>query len=99
MQAALDAAQLKLTAAKDVLTLVSKNTDQQAAVLAEFENYLDLGNIYITTFETVADYYSSGEYATNLDLVAEYDENLHSGYNNFIESNNTLVDTLASFIE
>ncbi len=99
MQAALDAAQLKLTAAKDVLTLVSKNTDQQAAVLAEFENYLDLGNIYITTYETVADYYSSGEYATNLDLVAEYDENLHSGYNNFIESNNTLVDTLASFIE
>ncbi|MBT5016378.1 hypothetical protein HN748_05600 [Candidatus Peregrinibacteria bacterium] len=99
METALLSAQAKVTEAKTVLDLISKNAEQQEAVMAEFTNYLELGEAYVVIYETVTTYYSAQEYIESLDLVAEYDESLHSGYNDFIDSNNTLVDILASYIE
>ncbi len=99
MSASLLSAQAKIAEAEAVLELASKNVEQQEAVTAEFMNYLDLGKSYLTTYETVVEYYSSDNYVENLSLVAEYDETLHTSYNSFIESNNTLVDTLASYID
>ena len=47
----------------------------------------------------MVNYYSSGEFANDLDGVATYDEALHSEYNDFIESNNTLVDILDQYVD
>lgn len=99
MAESLISAKKQLEEVASVLLLVSKNAEQQAAVSTEFTNYLTLAGAYISTYETVVNYYSSSEYVDNLDLVAEYDENLHNEYNYFIESNNTLVDILASYID
>lgn len=99
MEESLASTKNQLQEAESILLLVSKNADQQAAVSAEFTNYLSLAEAYVSTYETVVSYYSSGEYVDNLDLVAEHDENLHNEYNAFIDSNNTLVDILASYIE
>jgi hypothetical protein len=99
MQISYEAAKLQLETAYTVLDIISKNSTQQEEVRAEFQAYLDLGSDYIETFETVLSYYGGSEFAENLDLVAEYDEGLHTGYNDFINSNNNLVDILADFIE
>ncbi len=99
MQAVYDEAYGFLTDAKAVLELSSKNASQEEAIKSEFINYLDLGEAYLATYSEMITYYSSGEFIENLDLVATYDEALHMGYNDFIDSNNSLVDVLAGFID
>lgn len=99
MQTFYDDAMDKAEAARNVLNLKSRNQDQETAVKAEFETYLELSDSYLTTYGEMIEYYQSGSFAENLDSVATYDEELHLGYNDFIESNNSLVDILAGFID
>jgi hypothetical protein len=99
MQEAYDAAQAEMFNAASVLQLVGSNAEQQAAVSAEFSNYLELGNAYLATYKDMIGYYSDGYFATDLDGVATYDELLHYEYNDFIDSNNALVDILASYVQ
>lgn len=99
MTAALTAAQTEITTAQGILDLKGNNVDQETEVKVEFQNYLTLGETYLTTYAEMVDYYSSGTFADDLDKVAEYDTQLHDEYNAFIDSNNLLADILAKYID
>ncbi|EKD93766.1 MAG: hypothetical protein ACD_28C00063G0022 [uncultured bacterium] len=89
----------KIALSEEVLTLKSKNSDQEEAVKSEFQNYLALAEEYLKAYDEMLTYYSANTFKENLDDVATYDEKLHIQYNKFIESNNKLVDILADYVE
>jgi hypothetical protein len=60
---------------------------------------MKLGQAYMTTYNEMLAYYENGDFVKNLDGVEKYDEKLHTQYNDFINSNNTLVDILGNFVE
>lgn len=92
-------AQEKFDASKQVLELKSRNAEQETAVKLEFITYTELGETYMATYNEMIRYYENPDFAKNLDSVETYDEKLHKQYNDFIESNNKLVDILAQFVE
>lgn len=99
LKTALNSASIQLDSATSVLDLMSRDLEQETTVKEEFTNYLELGESYLTTYKTMVTYYENNKFVENLDLVAEYDDQLHEEYNTFIESNNALVDILDSFVE
>lgn len=99
MQTALNEAKTQVESANRIMELVSKNAEQQAAVNVEFTTYLTLAKTYLENYEAMITYYSTKTFVQDLNGVAEHDEKLHSDYNNFIESNNKLVDVLAQYVD
>jgi|GEM_PF-837380 hypothetical protein len=99
MQTAYDEAMANSLLAENVSLLVSRSPEQQTAVLAEFTTYLTYANDYLETYADMIDYYESAYFLEDLEGVAIYDELLHLQYNDFIDSNNSLVDILAEHIE
>lgn len=82
-----------------LLPLESKNAEQQTATQTELAIFLSLADTYIKTYTDMIAYYKGGDYKTNLDKVATFDQDLHAQYNDFIASHNKLVDILAEFVE
>lgn len=80
-------------------TLLSSDETQKAQVDIEFEKYIELANAYMETYEKMVTYYKNTGYQKSLDQVATLDRDLHNGYNDFIQSNNTLIDVLANFVK
>lgn len=99
IEAALTGIRTKLETAVNTPKLLSVNTEQQTQVEAEFSNYLERAAAYADTFEKIVNYYKNGDYKKNLDQVAPFDRDLHNHYNEFIQSNNTLIDILAGFVK
>lgn len=89
-------AHLKKT--ENLLTLESRNLEQQNAVGTELKTYQSAGKLYLETFAEMLDYYSSGAYQEDITQVEPLDEKLHTDYTTFIEANNDLVDVLESFV-
>lgn len=80
----------------DLLLLESANEDQQVAVRAGLTTYQASANEFLALYREMLDYYL-GDFATDLDKVAEYDADLYDVYNEYIDMHNALVDTLASY--
>lgn len=89
----------QLSGAKTVMTFKSRNEAQQAQTTNQFENYFELANKYLATYEAMVTYYKENQFKDDLDTVAVYDKDLHNQYNEFIESNNELVDVLNEFVK
>lgn len=99
MKIELNSAQDLLKKLSELSTLESKNEEQQIAVLKGLESYTSKSEAYLTAYQTMLDYYSSGEYKTDVSKVTDLDENIHTTYSAFIEENNALVGVLDSFVE
>ena len=94
-----DETALQVEAAKIASTLTSRDPDQQTQVREGFWNYLTFAETYLTNYEEMINYYVNNEFKENLDGVSKYDQDLHVQYNDFIESNNTLVDILSQYVK
>lgn len=99
IQSAYEGALLKVEASKTILTLTSRNIEQETAVKAEFKNYLALADAYLNIYAEMIDYYTSGRFTENLDQVETYDITIHENYNTFVDSHNTLVDILGQYVD
>ncbi|MFA6528169.1 MAG: hypothetical protein WCT46_01360 [Candidatus Gracilibacteria bacterium] len=97
METALENTQAKHQDIETLLTLASKNLDQEKAVEDELTNYISLSEICLSTYAEILNYYKSGEYKNDLELVGEYDTNIYNNYNALIESNNKLADILEEY--
>jgi carbonic anhydrase len=81
-----------------LLTLESRNIEQQNAVRTDLTTYQTAAEQYLATYDEMLTYYGEGEYAKDLTKVKTTDETLHTSYTTFIQANNDLVDTLESFV-
>ncbi len=81
-----------------LLTLESRNTEQQNAVRTEIQTYTSAGNLYLQSYSEMLTYFGTTAYQEDITQVKPMDETLHLNYTTFIESNNDLVDTLDSFL-
>lgn len=96
-----NAANTALETGQTALTLKSRNKDQEERALAGLLLYREKAVAYLKTYGEMIVYYKNEDYKKkgNLGRVAEFDQNLHTQYNEFIESNNTLVDLLGEFVK
>lgn len=77
----------------------SKDEEQQASVTTAITDYKTKADAYLTAYQEMYTYYSSGEYKTDISKVTDLDENIHTTYSAFIEQNNTLVGILDSYVD
>ncbi|MFA5842953.1 MAG: hypothetical protein WC882_04805 [Candidatus Gracilibacteria bacterium] len=85
--------------ASSILSLKSKNAEQETAVLQEFKNYLGLSQEYLILYAEMTAYYTNGTFSSDLEKVSSYDDALHSTYNELIDANNNLVDILSEYVQ
>lgn len=81
-----------------LLSLEGKNLEQQNAVRNALETYQDLGTSYLTSYQTMLNYYENETYKEEIQTVEVLDKQLHSDYTAFIQTNNDLVNTLETFV-
>ncbi|MBU1018378.1 MAG: hypothetical protein ABII07_03335 [Patescibacteria group bacterium] len=98
METSYDLAKEIISNSASILELSSKDEAQQTEVRVEFQNYISLGEEYLAKYLAMIEYYKTGLYLEDLSLVTEHDTTIYDAYNTFIESNNTLVDILESYI-
>lgn len=98
MQSAYDDSVSSLEAVAGLLSLESRNIEQQNAVRTGVETYQSAAEQYLETYQTMLNYYGDGTYQQDISQVQSIDENLHTSYTTFIQANNDLVDTLESFV-
>lgn len=91
-----DASALLSSLQYGAMSLESMDSSQQAAVSASLQSYYDITNDYLTYYKTVLDYYS-GDFASDLDKVSEYDDGLYEKYNAHVDAHNALADTLEMY--
>jgi len=99
LQTAYTEMETQIQSASSILSLKSKNAEQETAVLAEFKNYLEISQEYLVLYAEMTAYYTDGTFSTDLEKVSEYDDSLHATYNEFIDSNNKLVDILGEYVQ
>jgi hypothetical protein len=92
------AARAEIDAAGSVMDLTSADASQTDLIQTEFQAYLELADLYLDTYTEMVEYYKSNGYKEELDTVSTFDQDLHNQYNEFIKSNNDLVDILAGFV-
>ncbi len=98
MQASASEARDLLADTEKLFAFESRNTEQQSAVHAELQTYMEAGDLYLQSYSEMIDYYSTDAYKEDITQVKPIDEILHTDYTTFIEANNDLVDILESFV-
>lgn len=95
----------ELIKAKDLLEstdslteLKSRNQEQQLEVEKMLVKYKSSVEEYFKAMDEMLLYYGNGEYKKDVTKVTPIDESIHLNYGTFIEANNTLMETLESFI-
>ena len=84
---------------ESLLTLQSRNKEQQSVAQTAVQTYISAGTAYLESYGRMLEYYGSGNYQEDVTQVQAYDEDLHTHYTTFVEANNDLVDALESFVE
>lgn len=98
MQTGADDARQLLADTEKLIAYESRNTEQQTAVIAELQTYMEAGDLYLQSYSEMLQYYVDGTYQDDITQVKPLDEILHTNYTTFIEANNDLVDILESFV-
>jgi len=98
MQTGADDARQLLADTEKLIAYESRNTEQQTAVTAELQTYMEAGDLYLQSYSEMLQYYVDGTYQADITQVKPLDEILHTNYTTFIEANNDLVDILESFV-
>jgi hypothetical protein len=82
-----------------LLGLQSKNIDQEQASKAAIQTYLSAGNSYLESYSKMLAFYTEGTYLQEITRVQEFDADLSTHYNTFLEANNDIVDILEEFVQ
>ena len=98
MQTSADEARNLVADSEKLYAFESRNVEQQTAVQAELQTYMEAGDLYLQSYSEMLDYYTSDAYKEDITQVKPIDEVLHTNYTTFIEANNDLVDILDSFV-
>ena len=99
IEAGYDTAKSAVGKINGLISLKSKNAEQESAVRAALTVYKTASEMYMDIYAAMLDYYASEEYLEDISKVNDFDEDLHESYTTFQEAHNDLVETLKSFIE
>lgn len=98
MSTSFESTTAELVKVEELMTLESRNIEQQNAIRTEIQTYESAAQAYLDLYTQMLDYYGNKAYSEDLSKVQTLDADLHTSYTTFIQANNDLVDTLEGFV-
>lgn len=99
MSTAMNAINGDLIDIDDLLNLKSKDDEQELQVRAKLQSYLEAANAYATAYSEMLNYYESEEFREDITKVKVHDDALYEAYNDFVQANNELAETLERYVQ
>ena len=98
MEDSFKAAQKTLKSNQKLLTLASKNLEQETEVKKAVATYLSTAQSYLDSYQEMLTYYE-GAYQEDPNQVPKLNAKLHANYSTFIEANNDLAGLLQVYVK
>lgn len=99
LQKSLIEARTALETLSTIEDLESRDIEQQNAVRKDLKTYQLAAEAYLKRYQEIIGYYESKTYVQDVNQVEKLNSLLHTDYTTFIQSNNSLVQTLDKFVD
>ena len=98
MQTSYNEASAALNESEGLLSLESRNIEQENQVRTELQTYQSAASDYLKLYEQMLTYYGTGAFKEDLSKVKSLNTDLHTSYTTFIQAHNELVEVLESYV-
>jgi Txe/YoeB family toxin of Txe-Axe toxin-antitoxin module len=98
MQITYEEALLQIKPIEELYTYEARNIEQQKQAQDALKNYQDASETYLEKYQQMLTYYQTDAYKEDITQVDPLDKDLHTTYTSVLETHNTLVYTLETYL-